>query len=416
MDVLFPVPGAYDETGDSLVDLRVQWGDSGTGVDPASARLQSLSSGDTTNLLLGHWQLGQRDAGGLVAHESRTRPLRGGTHLIEISIADMAGNRTADTIIIQLPHAAIIDSITDGTSTVGHITGIVICPDDGRLYATRNNSLLVADPDLLTFIGVFTDRQAGGPFIHPLCIPGDSIVYATDRVNRFNRNTMTFLPPISGTFVSEGFVASRAVIPSRLYVAERHSGGDVVVVDRISNRRLGSLGIPPSPWQEDQVYAMAILDLDTKLYVARKTQGLLVVRPNTGQIIPPDLGTGINSMRLSADDVTLYTVGDDGWLVQFDTRTDLEVRSLHLTDGLLKVMALSPSERRIFVTAYDWFPEAPSAENVLVDVVGWRVLATFSRPRLPDTNRYDGGVVFHPNGTVFFAGHDAHIDVYLNRE
>lgn len=88
-----------------------------------------------------------------------------------------------------------------------------------------------------------------------------------------------------------------------------------------------------------------------------------------------------------------------------------------LTFYVPQVLALSPSERRMFVTTQDRFTNLPS-QNVLIDMDNWRVLVEFPRPRPAGEIRFDGGMAFHPNGKLIFVGHnvDVDVDVYLSRE
>jgi DNA-binding beta-propeller fold protein YncE len=296
-----------------------------------------------------------------------------------------------------------------------------VCPDDRRAYATAGKNLVVVDTDALEIVAVVPHPAAADDLKLPLCVPGDSILWVTLRVERFDRTTLQWLSRVSGSFGSEGIVRSRRD-PNLIYVGEVVSGS-IGLIDRRAAIRIGSL-LPFSPEQE-YVFDLAVLPGDTKLYATRLMEsGILVVDPQTGQEVaridvggPTWPGNGrTDAIRLSPDDQLLYAAvldGDPRGVVAISTQTDEVVRTLPLPDYIPEVLALNPSGTRMFLTTQDrWSP----SQNVLIDVPNWRVLAEFPRPRPPGAIRWDGGVAFRPDGKIVLVGHDLDVDVYLIRE
>jgi hypothetical protein len=112
----------------------------------------------------------------------------------------------------------------------------------------------------------------------------------------------------------------------------------------------------------------------------------------------------------------LYAAVIDGLypgLAEINTQSDSAVRFLLLLGWAGIDLALSPSERRIFLTTAD---RGTASENVLIDLASWTVLASFPRPRVPGVTRADRDVVFHTSGKLVFVARDRDVDVYLNRE
>jgi DNA-binding beta-propeller fold protein YncE len=424
---LSPTSLSYDDDGDHLVDLRIAWGDSAGAVKLSTARVKSLEgfSGATPQPedLLSRWRLERLDSAGLVLHEALPSILHGGVNHIVVSVADTAGNVSEDTVLFALPPGAFYKTLTTGlSSNISHAIGITVCDDDHRIYMTAGRSLVVADADSLTILAIARDSSAPDVLKLPLCVPGDPILYVTERVERFDRRLMAFVPR-AASYVSEGIALSRAD-PNLLYVGETNSGV-IGVIDRTLAQRVGQL-LEIAPEQE-YVFSVAVLDGDAKLYATRYTEGgILVVNPGRDSILSriavggptwPDRGR-TDAIALSADERRLYAAvldGDPRGVVAIDTRTDSVVRVLALANAVPQALAISPSGKRIFVTTQDQWIGTPS-DNVLVDATAFGPLAFFPRPRPPGEIRFDGGVAFHPNGTLVFVAHNLDVDVYLNRE
>jgi DNA-binding beta-propeller fold protein YncE len=359
----------------------------------------------------------------LVFSETIANLLHGGANLIELRVADTAGNEAIDTIHFTLPPAAFIKTLVTGlTSTVSHGIGMAVCPDDHRAYMTAGRRIVVVDADSLVILRIELDPYAGDDLQLPLCVPGDPVLYVTERVERFHRPTMTWLPQVSGGFGADGIVQSRA-FPDTLYVGERLAGS-IGIVSRSQSARLGYF-LPLDTTQSEYVFDLEVLDGDQKLYATRYSEGgILVADPRTGTILTrisvggpnwPDRGR-TDGITLSPDGRWLYAAvldGDPRGVAEIDTDRDTVVRTLDLSMYVPQDLAVSPSGRRLFVTTQDLF--TPS-QNVLADLLSWQVLAEFPRPRPAGETRFDGAVAFHPNGKLVFVGHNLDVDVYLSRE
>jgi DNA-binding beta-propeller fold protein YncE len=425
---LFPTDSAWDEDGDGFLDLRLRLADSGGRVDPGSIRVRSLRGvngpgGDDANLL-DYWRVTARDTLGLEVHETIENLLHGGANQLEVTVSDTAGNVTTDTVRFTLPHGQFLRTLASGLSYgLAHGIGIVVCPDDNRVYMAAGRSIVVADALEPAIVGAFESPRAPDNFYMPLCIPGDSILYVTLFVMRFDRRNLSWMSEVRPAYLSIGVAQSRND-PNLIYVGESYTGS-IGIVDRAQAARVGGV---PFPWSSYEFVAdLAVLDGDTKLYASRLVEeGILVLHPATGEILtriaiggPNWPGLGVtDEFVLSRDDRWLYVAvldGDPRGVVVVDTQTDQVVRRLPLPDYVPQGIDLSPSGSRLFVTTQDRWSSSPS-KNVLIDVPGWRVLAEFPRPRPEGTIRFDGGVAFRPDGKLVFVAHNLDIDVYLIRE
>jgi DNA-binding beta-propeller fold protein YncE len=426
--VVWPQGDQFDEDGDGFVDLRVELADSGGLVDAAGIRVRSLrgvngAGTDQTNLLEA-WTVTARDTGMLVVRETIAELLHGGENSLEIAVPDTAGNVATDTVTFTLPHGQFLRTVVTGvTGWPSHIVGIAVCPDDRRAYMTAGKTIVVMDTDALEIVAAVPHPAAADDLKLPLCVPDDSILYVTLRVERFDRAKLQWMPRVTGSFGSEGIVQSRRD-PNLIFVGEAVSGS-IGLIDRATATRVGSL-LPFSP-EWEYVFDLAVLPGDTKLYATRYAEtGILVVDPGTGQELTridvggptwPDNGR-TDAIRLGPDDRFLYAAVLDGsprGIAAIDTETDQVVRTLPLADYVPEVLALNGTGTRMLVTTQDRWPDQPS-QNVLIDVPGWQVLTEFPRPRPAGAIRWDGGVAFRPDGKIALVGHNLDVDVYLIRE
>ena len=422
-----PVDTLYDLDGDKLLDLRVVWLDSGSPIDLASVSVRSLNgvngSATAATNLLSVWTVEELDSSGLSLRETLDNLLHGGPNLLELTLADTAGNVLTDTVTFSLPHGALYRTIVSGSTGATPANGLALCPDDNRLYMTAGRSIIVMDPDSLTVITTTTDPFAGDDLSTPLCVPGDPILYVTQWVQRFNRLTTTWLPRATGSFQSIAVAQSRAR-PDTIFVGETTSG-TIGVIGRTQGARIGQL-LAISPFNEF-VFDMVVLGGDTKMYVTRLADGgIMVLDPVKDSVTKrisvggvdtwPGLGR-TDALALSADERRLYAAVIDGLypsVAEIDTQLDSAVRFLPPFSGGVGIdLALSPGEKRMFVTTAD---NGAESENVLVDVPNWVVLQTFPRTRAPGAPRWDGDVVFHPSGKTVFVIRNRDVDVYLIRE
>jgi hypothetical protein len=413
LTIEFPTSGGYDENGDAFVDVRVVWADSGGAIDPSTAMMQGPLSGALEDAdLLATWQLEKLDTDGLTARETISGLLTGGPITLTVSVSDTAGNVATDSVSLVLPYGAYLTTMATAIGA-GPGQQVTVCDDDSRVYMTGGRNIVVADADALSLIGVYRDSSAADWLEVPLCIPGDSILYVTHRVERFNRRTLRWLTPVEGTYGSYAIAQSRRD-GNLLYVGESYTAG-VAVIDRSLNRRIGSLPLPAASSYPAYVWSVVPTADDSVIYVARSGEGILIYRPATGAVSGV-ISAPIEALRLSQDENILWGLRQTT-LDEYDTESNTRVRFYKFT-GLTQDFAVSPSERRAFVSMQDWdvLDVEHPGDNVLFDISTWAILTTFPRPHPPGTIRWDGGVAFHSNGKLIFVGRDRNIDVYLNRE
>lgn len=423
--VVSPTDSAYDLDGDSLVDLELQWADSGGAVRAAAVRVRALTGvsapgGDTANLL-DHWRLERRDATGLLAHETLDYLLHGGVNRLEVTVPDTAGNVTVDTVTFKLPYAAWLKTIASGITGGLPATGVALCSDDHRFYMPVGGDLVIVDADSLRLVEVVSPGWTNQLW-QPLCVPGDPVLYFTadGGLQRYDRAASQWLPNV-GSFTGAGITQSRAN-PNLLYVG--WGGGDLGMISRSADSSLGYLG----PWLPGyvpgyvQLWSIAALSGDSKVYVAYYYDGVWAIDPSRNVVLD-SISVGdtsyygeVQSFALTRDDQRLYaavTYGYPRGVHEIDTGTDRDIRSISLNPFSGIRLALSPDEKRLFVTTQD--NGAQQSSNALIDIPSWRVVQLLPRPRPSGQGRYDIGVAFHPNGKYIFVTHDRDVDIYLHR-
>jgi hypothetical protein len=430
--VISPSYYAYDQDGDSLVDLELQWMDSGGAVNVTAVRVRSLAGanapgGDTASLL-DHWRVERRDSIGLLAHETTNYLLHGGLNHLEVTVPDTAGNVKVDTVAFVLPYASLVKTMVSGLTGYPPPIGLTLCRDDGRLYMPAGNSIVVADPDSLRLVRVVPPSQLAGQYVntlvHPLCVPGDPILYMTSDYGlaRYDRSAGQWLNKI-GTYGSDGIAQSRANTDI-LYLG--WDGAYVGIVSRSADSSVGYLVPVAGLSTSVLIWDLAALAGDAKLYAAVYHSGIWAIDPRRNVLLDSiTLGTGSptygygsgNGLALTRDDRLLYATAVYGirGVHEIDTGTDQTTRTLSTEPFAAIDLALSPDEKRMFVTTQDNVPTSPSW-NVLIDMGSWQIIQYFPRPRPTGEYRFDEAVVFRPDGRYIFVTHDWDIDVYLHRQ
>ena len=426
--VLSPTAGTYDTDGDALVDLRLSWTDSAGSVDPQSVRVRTLRDGTGVATpgynLLEHWRVERVDSLGLVAHETFDALLPRGTNSLEIMVADTAGNVSGDTIVFDLPYAAVTKTLDSG-SRQGHIVEAIYCADDNRIYMTAGDNVLAIDPDSLRITADFLASKAAVGARDVLCFEDEASLYVSGTtVMLYHRTTHENTADILGAYSARAMAPSR-VDPDLLYVGYE----EAAVIGLISRSQRRHIGLVPMEFTTggpyDFISGMAVMPGDEKIYINRGMEGgILVVDPVTGEIRKRIDLTGplepwdgrADRFSLSADDRYLYAAvihGIPRGVYRIRTDTD-EVDATIALAGRTEDLELSPDGSRIFATTQDLSSNSPS-RNVLIDVKSWTVLQEFDRPRADGEIRHDGGIVFHPTLPLFFVGRDRSVDVYLDR-
>lgn len=416
----------YDETGDGLIDVRATWSDAGSGVDPSTARIQILggiagtaSSGDD---LTGLWTEVERSESGLTYEETYEQLVRRGTPRLVVSVEDAAGNRGADTLDLHVRYADYHRTVHLSYEPGAPTGDLVVCSDDGRLYANRGFAVIVFDAVTLEEIGVFPKVLAEPP-ARLLCIPGDPILYATVRVERFNRTTLTWDSEIPGTFFTDGIARSR-LDPDIIWAGE-FGIGVPTQIDRTVPERIGDVGLPWSSYTDEFTIAVAVLDGDRKIYYSRAREGGLVVGdPATGEELgrvdldPNAPGVGLTSnVVVGKDDRFLYAAvrGQEPGLVKIDTETDEVTDQTASVDGQGIDVAIHPDGDLLWLTTHDDDPAQPTP-SLLIDPATMEIIESFPRP-VPDgvETTWVLAVTFHPDGKLLYQARDDDIDVYLVR-
>jgi DNA-binding beta-propeller fold protein YncE len=426
--IAFPNNGDYDRDSDGLVDFEITWSDDSQ-IDSSSFKVRPLGGVNgaldgSPNVLPG-WRTASKSQNGIVFEESLDNLLHGGSNQVELSVADMRGNIVVDTIQVDLPHGALLNSIPTGVAPTGssHARGVVVCPDDRRVYATVGRNIVVIDADSLKLIGSFPNPDVMDQLNLPLCVPNDDVLYVTYAVSRFDRSDLRWLSEVRPAFGSFGITQSSADA-NELYVGEL--GGYIGIIDRAQASRAGSIDLASNPDEPDErFYDLVMLPNRNKLYATRLfAGGIIAVDPVAGNLLstldlePNNVSLGrSDAIELSPDGRWLYVALLDAippGLVEIDVDSDAARRRIGFANDIPQELAVSPSGRRIFVTTQD--RNSTPSVNVLVDAHSFQVIQQFARPRAPGMLRIDAGVAFHPNGKFIFVGRDVFIDVYLNRE
>ena len=423
--VVSPTDSGYDLDGDSLVDLELAWADSGGAVRAAGARVRALTGvnapgGDTVNLL-DHWRVERLNSAGLLLHETLDYLLHGGPNRLEVTVPDTAGNVAVDTITFTLPYAALVKTIASGITDGLPATGIALCPDDHRVYMPVGGNLVIVDADSLRLLQVVPSPNYGFQLWNPLCVAGDPVLYVTSdyAVQRFDRAASRWLEE-AGPYGSEGVAQSRGD-PDLLYVGWH--GGNIGIISRSLHDTVGHYLIALALVRDFyHIHSVAALAGDSKIYAAQYYNGVWAVDPRRNVVLD-SISVGdssyygqVQSLALTRDDSHLYasvTYGYPRGLAEIDTRTDRVTRAISLNPWSGIRLALSPNERRIFLTTQD--RNGQQSSNVLIDIPTWRVIQYLPRPRPAGWGRYDIGVVFHPDGRHVFVTHDRDLDIYLHR-
>lgn len=412
----------YDETEDGFLDLRATWSDGGSGVDTSTLRIEVLGTvtgvGPGTDLA-GLWRRIALSETGATYEETIEHLVRQGRPRLVVSVADSAGNVGSDTLEIRVRYGDFHRSLRleGGAPTLD----ITVCEDDERLYLARGYAITVIDANTLETIGHYP-RVLAEPPSEVLCISGDPILYATVRVERFSRHTLSWESEIPGTFGTDAIAWSRND-PDILWVAEWGSGVPVRV-DRTIPERLGGVGFPPSSFWDEFTFAIAVLDGDRKIYWDRAWEGgIFVGDPATGEILAHITGGEVGSMAVSRDDRFVYAAFHTGsltGLAEIDTETDQVTRGMSgwaagYGPALIVDVVINPAGDRLWLTTQDVDPENPGA-SILADPLAWKELQAFPRPVPPGVvTRWVQAAAFHPHGKLLYQARDDDIDVYIIR-
>lgn len=414
----------YDENGNGLIDIRASWSDAGGGVDPATARIEIVGgingtsgSGDD---LRGLWTQVTLDGDRLAFEETIAELARQGTARLVVSVADSAGNRGADTMVVRVRYGDFHRSIALGGSGIPAPDGVV-CEDDLRLYVAYGNAIVVIDAQTLEVVGSFPAVLPEPP-ASLLCVEGDENLYASVRLERFNRSTLSWLPSEPSIPQIDGLALSE--LDSDIVWGGAAGIGVPVQIDRTTLTYFGEVGFPHSSATNEFVAAVAVLPYDDKIYFSRAREaGVVSGDPATGEQLVhvdldpdfPELGrTNSLAVHPSLPHVYAAVISRSPGIVEIDPATDMVSRRLIFLNNAIDV-SLNRSGTRMWVTTHDSHPDI-AARSHLIDPIAWRILESFPRPVPPATTMFVLDGSFRPDGKLVFQVRDDAVDIYLIRE
>jgi hypothetical protein len=416
--VLSPTATTYDTNGDCLVDFDIAWSDAaGSGVDPVTARVRSLDGldgpADTATNLLTVWPVDRRDGAGIAFRETRSNMLRSGTSRIEISVADAAGHRITDTIIVVLPRGAFWKTIPSGLPPMGRTGSFAIDFLRRRLYLAHSQAMVVFDLDSLNVLATVWSPVPGLEF-NRIRLTSSGELCMTEFLRCLDPETLVWGPDFNSAQAIA--LAESKADDDLLYLGETYTG-TIGIYSKSQHARIGTLPYPPNPYNDEFVSDIVVLAGDTKLYETRSFDGIiLVLDPRTGAVLARIPSGDPLSLELSRDERFLYASPRVG-AQEIDTRTDSVTRVFAPAYAQGIDARLSPDGRLLFLVTQDVnVPNEPYSNNYLIDVNEWRVVSTFPRPRPAGQVRYDQGVIFHPSGKLAFVAHNLDLDVYVIRK
>ena len=423
--ILFPTSAAYDLNADGLLDLSVAWHDPERRLDLSSVSVRSLRPllGDSLSPvdLTARWTIIRLDTGGLLARENIENLLPDGLNSIEVGVADSSGNRTYDTLKVVLPPVAFHSAIPSGlVSSTDNITDITLDSSSRLGFAAASKNLLVFDTDSLKVAFIVPDPQPS-PLQSVVYDNRGHVVYAGEnRIQRFDILNRSLLGTVSNSFATGALLLSCSN-PDLLYSGEAFDGW-LGYTSLSAGNRFDVMQLPHT--NNEFVLDMACLSGDTKLYMTRYDEGgILVIDPVHRTVLGHVDSIGgapffTDKMALSLNQQHLYVALRDAvnrGVADLDTRSDSVSRVLPVPFSVPQELALSPSQRRLFVTTQDQFPDVPSS-NVLIDIPTWRVVQELPRDRPTGATRRDGPIAFRNDAKLIFVGRDLQIDVYIHRE
>jgi hypothetical protein len=417
LTVRSPTAAVYDTDGDCLVDFDIAWSDSGgTGVDPATASVRSLDGmdgpADTATNLLSVWRVDRRDPAGIVFHETRANLLPSGTSRVEISVADSTGHRTTDTITVLLPRGAFWKTVPSGLSHMQRTGSFALDSVRRRLYLAHSQAMAIFDLDSLTVLATVPSPVPGLEF-NRIIVTSSGALCMTEFLRCLDPETLAWGPDFNSAQAIA--LAQSKVDNDLLYLGETYTG-TIGLYSLAQHARLGTLPYPPNPYNDEFVSDIVVLSGDAKLYSTRSFEGvILVLDPHSGAVVARIPSGDALGLDLSRDEQHLYATILGA--AEIDTRTDSITRVLDPGNADPIDLRLSPDGRLLFLVTQDVNPRnEPYSSNYLIDVNGWRIAATFPRPRPAGQMRYDQGVIFHPSGKLAFVAHNLDLDVYVIRK
>ena len=256
VSIVFPDSVGFDEDGDGFLDLRVVWSDTDSGIDLSSLRVRGIGSDSNSpndNISDG-WTTAQHDSTGLRLAETLSGLLPDQETRLEVSIADRAGNRRADTVRVTLPSGQLLTTLA-GRGPGYFIVDALLC-DDGLIYMTPGNAIMTVDPVRLQVTSIQAHPTYIGDQRYLACPRNSPRVYATPRMFQYDRMTdqwtLDWVRPGHFQAVAESKRESGLIYAGvgGLGVVAEVMAGDTI------QRRL--IPMPSSSMEREQVSALAV--------------------------------------------------------------------------------------------------------------------------------------------------------------
>ncbi|MGH7571858.1 MAG: YncE family protein [Gemmatimonadota bacterium] len=424
---------SYDRDGDGLVDIEVQFTDSGSGVDETTLELEASRpagpQGQGGTDLLQVFEVVARDSASAVLEETTEALLPDGEVILTVRVSDRAGRTGEATRTIELPAGAFHRRLDLGLPPAGAPVNVEILPDGSRGYVLGDLGRLSLgfvpfDPHTLEFFPPIESPAVSNPFDAEY----DPVAQRVFAVS-INVPFMVVLDPATGTLEASIPIFSRGVGVERgpqsglLYVALSTTPAAIAVVDPVARRQVRvirtELTDPGNPGQEAFVHTPRLPATEDRLYVPLSVPpgGILVLDNETGALqeivdvngaspgpnLPVESVLDRQRQRLFVGDLT------GGGLVEIDITSNQVTRRIVPEIRGAKFPVLSPSGSRLFVTLGGFVGEEP--ENWLVDTASFAILERFP----VSADRGDNGSAFRPDGQLVFVASGGGLAVYLNR-
>ncbi len=425
---------SFDRDGDGLVDIEVQFTDSGSGVDETTLEIVASRpagpQGQGGTDLLQVFEVVARNSAGAILEETTEALLPDGEVTLTVRVYDRAGQTGEATRTIELPAGAFHRRLDLGLPPAGAPVHVRILPDGSRGFVMGflgrlSLGFVPFDPHTL---GVLP------PIDSPISNLFDGEYDpATQRFFAVSSNgpSMVVLDPATGTLESTIPILARGVGVERgprtglLYVALSTTPAAIAVVDPVERRQVRVIQTefidPFNPGQEAFVKTPRLPESEDRIYVPLGVSpgGVLVLDQESGEFLeridinpsPGQIDDPVESALDRAKQKLYVADLSGGGLVEIDVTTNQVTRRIVPEIRGAKFPTLSPSGNRLFVSLGVFVGEEP--ENWLVDTSSFTVLERFREVNADLTS--DNGSAFRPDGQLVFVASGGGLAVYLNR-
>ncbi|MGH7571859.1 MAG: YncE family protein [Gemmatimonadota bacterium] len=425
----------HDRDGDGLVDIEVQFTDSGSGVDETTLEIMASRpagpQGQAGSDLLQVFEVVARDSASAVLEETSESLLPDGEVILTVRISDRAGRTGEATRTMELPAGAFHRRLDLGLPPAGAPVHVKILPDGSRGYVMAplgrlSLGFVPFDPHTLEVFPPIESPAIPEPWdgeFDPITRRFYAISGDVPFVVVLDPATETLEEPIP--VFARGVGVERGPQTGLLYVALSTTPAAIAVVDPVERREVRVIRTeftdPSNPGQEAFVKTPRLPTEEDRLYVPLGVNpgGVLVLDQASGEFLERiDINPSLDRVddpvgsALHRGRQKLYVADISGaGLVEIDIMTNEVTRRIVPEIRGAKFPVLSPSGNRLFVTLGGFVGE--EAENWLVDTASFTVLERF-REVDPD-HAGDNGSAFRPDGQLVFVASGGGLAVYLNR-